>query len=216
MLLPATSGWRPGRCLRQDFPRLQVNLLKAFNQAGAGYVVRIRNIPCLTIYTPCAPGATQAEGRYDILAEDMTDVRSHLILAGSTIRHVRMSNCNPNMTVTMGAPSHPVGDESVEFEQFASVVRPPYKTGRFYATWEGAAGAAVVPAADTVYFYPFRISHVANVVQILLQVVTGGAGSSAKSAIYANSVISDRPVGAPLVADNVGQATATSGHPYAG
>ena len=44
-----------------------------------------------------------------------------------------------------------------------------------------------------------------------IRVATGGAGSSVKVGIWANSTVSGRPVGAPVIADNTGAATTGTG-----
>jgi hypothetical protein len=44
-----------------------------------------------------------------------------------------------------------------------------------------------------------------------LRSAVGGAGSSAKVGVWANSNLSGRPVGAPLLADNTGAATTGTG-----
>lgn len=87
---------------------------------------------------------------------------------------------------------------------------PGYIAGQTYSTWEGSIANTAVAVADTIYFYPFRLREPLTIVNGNAYVVTGGAGSAMKAAIYANSPISMRPVGAPLVKDDTGVATATS------
>lgn len=84
--------------------------------------------------------------------------------------------------------------------------------GKYYSPFENAvlsAGAAP-GATNTIYLYPFRLALPVTVTKIVLKTGTGGAGSSVKSGIWANSPISARPIGAPLIADNTGQATTGS------
>jgi hypothetical protein len=92
-----------------------------------------------------------------------------------------------------------------------SVIHPGYKTGSFYSTWIGGADVgAAVAAVDVIYFYPFPIFFPVTVVTLHMRVTTGGTGSSAKCAIWANSAVSNRPLGAPLIVDNTGQATTST------
>lgn len=74
-----------------------------------------------------------------------------------------------------------------------------------------STGASAVPAVDKVYLYPFVLFESVLVKQLGGRVVTGGAASSAKQGIWANSLVSNRPLGAPLIAANTGQATTGSG-----
>ena len=90
------------------------------------------------------------------------------------------------------------------------ISHPGYVSDRTYSTFDGAIANLAVGAADLIYFYPFRIPRRVTIIGGNAYVVTGGAGSAMKAALYANSPISSRPVGAPLVRDNTGVATATS------
>lgn len=92
-----------------------------------------------------------------------------------------------------------------------AVLHPGYLTGRYYPTWDGAVGSGAVAAADLLYLYPFRVTHTVTVKTLVCRVITGGAGSSVKMGIWANSPTSNRPVGAPLTGDNTGQSTSSSG-----
>lgn len=85
---------------------------------------------------------------------------------------------------------------------------PGYLAGRNYATWEGAVTTtAAIPAVDTIYFYPFRLMAPVTLTGGMVRSITGGAASSVKAGIWANSPVSHRPLGAPLIVDNTGAAT---------
>lgn len=89
---------------------------------------------------------------------------------------------------------------------------PGYLPKRFYPTFVGQAPgtAAAIPAADVLYLYPFWVPRPVLVVSLHHRIQTGGAGSAIKSGIWANSPVSNKPLGAPLIADNTGQATTSS------
>lgn len=95
----------------------------------------------------------------------------------------------------------------------APVARHPgYIAGRQYATMPTVptTGSAVA-AVDIVYFYPFQLFTPIVLKGFTARVATAGAGSSMKTAIWADSAVSHRPLGAPLAADNVGVDTSTTG-----
>jgi hypothetical protein len=87
---------------------------------------------------------------------------------------------------------------------------PSYVSGKYYSTWANVTGAAAVPAVDVVYFYPFQVFAPVTMKSLHARVVTAGAGSAVKVGIWANSTVSNLPLGAPIVADNTGQATTSS------
>ncbi len=89
-------------------------------------------------------------------------------------------------------------------------LHPGYLAGRGYLMMEGQPSNAAIAAVDTLYFYPFRVFSTLAFVSARYRVATGGAGSSIKAGIWANSIVSQKPLGAPLFADNTGVATATS------
>ena len=91
-----------------------------------------------------------------------------------------------------------------------AVTHPGYVSGKFYSTWDGNVGATGAPAAvDTIYLYPFFVAEDVQISSLFIRVVTAGAGSSAKAGIWANR--NGRPVGTPIVVDNTGVATSTTG-----
>lgn len=87
---------------------------------------------------------------------------------------------------------------------------PGYLAGLYYPTFRGLRAALAVAAVDVIYLYPFRLYAAVTIKTLVLRVTTGGASSAAKQAIWANSVVSMRPLGAPLIADNTGVATTGS------
>jgi hypothetical protein len=85
---------------------------------------------------------------------------------------------------------------------------PGYVSGRYYPVMGGPVGTTTaLGAADTLYLYPFRVRRRVSVSAISVRVVTAGAGSSAKAAIYANNLNTGRPVGAPVLVDDTGLTT---------
>lgn len=87
---------------------------------------------------------------------------------------------------------------------------PGYVSGRPYSTFPGYSAAAAVGAADTVYLYGFPVFHPVTIASLQMRIVTSGAGSSVKMGVWANSPVSNRPLGAPLIADNTGVATTSN------
>ncbi len=88
---------------------------------------------------------------------------------------------------------------------------PGFIAGRTYSLTFGAAVSnAAVAAIDTIYLYPFILGAPITFTGGIVRVTTGGAGSSCKGAIWANSPVSMRPLGAPLYTDNTGVVTTSS------
>lgn len=105
-----------------------------------------------------------------------------------------------------GDPTHTFKGVSV-----IGLFRPvPKVTGRFYALSNCGTTNGAIAAIDTLYFWPFFMPEPFTFTAGKVSVVTGGAASSIKGGIWANSQISNLPVGAPLVADNTGVATTAS------
>ena len=93
----------------------------------------------------------------------------------------------------------------------AIIEHPGYIAGRSYALHE-SSGQSLAPAAiDTIYFGLIVIRRALTFNGGTMWVVTGGAGSSVKTGIWANSTVSNRPLGAPLFKDDTGVATTGSG-----
>ncbi len=88
----------------------------------------------------------------------------------------------------------------------ARAVHPGYKATRTYHLYDGTASSAV-SAVDIIYFVPFMLPRPISFSAGTIRVITGGAGSSVKAGIWANSPVSDYPLGAPLYVDNTGVAT---------
>lgn len=90
-------------------------------------------------------------------------------------------------------------------------VHPGFAAGKWYPTYNGPYGSSVaVPAVDTIYFHPFWLPVSIPLVSLNAKVQTGGVGSSVKMGIWANQPNNNHPVGAPLVSNSAGAATATS------
>lgn len=91
-----------------------------------------------------------------------------------------------------------------------NLVFPGYLPNRVYPTYfQNVNGAGAVGAIDTIYLYPFFVFQNFTFTGLVTRISAAGTGSSAKAGIWANSPISNRPLGAPLAADNTGQATTT-------
>lgn len=87
---------------------------------------------------------------------------------------------------------------------------PGYLVGNRYPITMGNHAPVAVPAIDTIYFNSFFCPSPITVTKASLWVVTGGAGSSAKIAIWASAPATLLPLGAPLATDNTGTATTSS------
>lgn len=93
----------------------------------------------------------------------------------------------------------------------ADISHPGYLTGSyFYTTWPGQYANTAIAAIDVIYFYMFQLFKPITFTGGRINVSTGGAGSSIKGGIYADSPVSHRPLGAPLFVDNTGVSTASS------
>jgi hypothetical protein len=87
-------------------------------------------------------------------------------------------------------------------------VHPGYLSALYYSTFTGVQGqGTAVGAIDTLYIYPFTLRQTVRVSKLAMRVNALGAASAGKIALWRNSKTLFRPVGAPLAADNVGQAT---------
>lgn len=87
---------------------------------------------------------------------------------------------------------------------------PGYIAGRQYILLPFGPSNAAPGAVDTIYFLPFILERPLTFTGARMRVVTGGAASSVKAAVWANSIVSNRPLGAPLFTDNTGVATTVS------
>lgn len=88
----------------------------------------------------------------------------------------------------------------------------PPLPGRYFPMWEGGNAATTAFAAvNIIYFYPFFLPFPFLVTTLAIRVITLGAGSSVKFAIWADSPVSHKPLGAPMITDNTGQDTSTTG-----
>jgi len=86
---------------------------------------------------------------------------------------------------------------------------PGYIPDNYYSTvpFTDARSATLL---NSVLLYPFRIHRTVTIQSLHARMNSGGTASSAKVGIWANSPISNKPLGAPLVVDNIGMATTTS------
>lgn len=87
---------------------------------------------------------------------------------------------------------------------------PGYVSGRFYPTLPVSMSSAAVPAVDLVYLYLFFLPVSVTLATLAARVVTAGAASSVKAAVWANNAATQRPTGLPLIAYNTGIATTSS------
>lgn len=88
---------------------------------------------------------------------------------------------------------------------------PGYVAGRYYlGDGGGVTTTVVVGAIDTLYFNLLRVMAPITLTGLVCRTGTGGAASSIKMGIWGNSPVSQRPLGAPIAADNTGQATTGS------
>lgn len=87
---------------------------------------------------------------------------------------------------------------------------PGLKSGLYYPFTTGLSTAAAVSAVDLLFLYPVDVPEDVVVNSLAFRVSTGGAASSAKLGLWANGS-NGRPVGAPLLVNNVGASTATAG-----
>lgn len=89
---------------------------------------------------------------------------------------------------------------------------PGYQAGSVYPTYGGRkTTASAVTAVDIIYVYPFVVYYPLVVKTLLARCVTAGAGSAIKMALWADHPTLHRPTGAPIAADDTGQATTSSG-----
>jgi hypothetical protein len=91
-----------------------------------------------------------------------------------------------------------------------AIKHPGYRNSGMYSTMQSVANnAASVTAVDVIYFYPWLLDHRIRVASWQGRVVTGGAASAVKYAVYRNTPNRSvaRPYGYPILADNTGVAT---------
>jgi hypothetical protein len=94
---------------------------------------------------------------------------------------------------------------------FQPIIRshPGYIASRRYPLTLGS-GSQALAAIDTIYCFCFMLGAPLSFTAFSAYVSTGGAASSMKMGIWADSPVSHRPLGAPLFKDDTGVATATS------
>lgn len=95
---------------------------------------------------------------------------------------------------------------------FAERLHPGYGSGNFSVMWEGSVvGNIAMAAVDLVYVYPFRVYSPIVITSLFQRCETAGAGSSVKSAVWANNYATARPTGLPLLGQNAGFDTSGTG-----
>lgn len=95
---------------------------------------------------------------------------------------------------------------------FAERLHPGYGSGNFSVMWEGVVvGNVAMAAVDIVYLYPFRVYSPIVITSLFQRVETAGAGSAVKSAVWANNYSTARPTGLPMLGQNAGFDTTTTG-----
>jgi len=102
-------------------------------------------------------------------------------------------------------------DRDSDIQNLINSLFPGYIPGKSYVMYDSSTSSSALAAIDTIYFYPFKVVAPLRFVSAAVRCDAGGAGSSVKGGIWANSPISGRPVGAPLAADNTGAATTGTG-----
>lgn len=105
------------------------------------------------------------------------------------------------LALVLGGDDQPLGRDSS---------RRPYIDGLCYSTWDSVISVSgAIAAVDTLYLYPFFIEEDIGIDQLYFRVNTAGAGSSVKGGIYRD--LSGRPEGDPIVVDNTGVSSASTG-----
>lgn len=93
----------------------------------------------------------------------------------------------------------------------ANEFHPGYIASQIYPLHDGTLNVAnAVAAVDVIYLFPFSVPRLLTFVSIKMRTQTAGAGSSVKTAIWADSPVSHRPLGAPLFVDDTGVTTQAS------
>lgn len=111
------------------------------------------------------------------------------------------SNFDPNI-------HSPIIKQIVDKVNSLGTGHPGYISGRSYAVLPGLnSGSAVAVAADTIYLFPFILPRRVLISAMTARVVTLGAGSSGKLAIYPASLTHAGPTGAPIAKDDTGFTT---------
>lgn len=95
-------------------------------------------------------------------------------------------------------------------QQAASLVSPGYPpaSGAWFTSQQTAVAVA---AADTLYLYWVPIAADLAVTLLRTRCTAGGAGSAVKFALWRNDPATARPTGVPIIGQNTGLSTATSG-----
>lgn len=88
---------------------------------------------------------------------------------------------------------------------------PGYIASQLYPLYDGTYNVTTsVVAVDQIYLFPFVVPSALPFTSIKLRTVTAGANSTVKAALWADSPVSHRPLGAPLFVQATSVATATS------
>lgn len=128
-----------GSSLPSGAARCQVNLIKPETATGPGMMVRVKNVPKLTLFAnPANADADQPDGRYDLTIENVPEV-SNLIVRYGAIRRASFWNVNLESTLTKTGAVPALGDEVIGFDAEGGV----FKLKQF-----GAVGSGLVNEAD--------------------------------------------------------------------
>jgi hypothetical protein len=94
--------------------------------------------------------------------------------------------------------------------QAAALTFPPTSGPR--GQWFSNGRSARAPfGADILYLYWFPLPRALTITLMRMRTLTGGAGSAVKYAIWGTDPVTGRPTGVPLIGQNTGLSTATSG-----
>lgn len=87
---------------------------------------------------------------------------------------------------------------------------PGYVAGRYYPGYPATTASTAIPAVDTIYFAPVRITSPLTFDRLGVRVITGVSSALLKIGLWASDPITKKPIGAPIVADDTGLDCATS------
>lgn len=93
-----------------------------------------------------------------------------------------------------------------------NIIGAGYPSGKYLWMHDGASVANTLLTADLIYFYPFVVRQAVSWAG-LFQICTAlGAGSAVKCAVWQNNPTLARPTGLPILGQNTGFDTTTTGN----